>query len=965
MDKYEVLNQIGDGTFGSVAKAVNKKTGQLVAIKKMKQKFYTWEECVKLPEVDVVRRLHRHPNIVKLTEVIRENNELFFVFECMDGDLLGVIKKCKQAQRAEDAASAPAIPYPKIKHYMRQILQSLAFLHKRGYFHRDLKPENLLIRKEGGRDSKKGGRGGGKEEGEEVVKLADFGLVKEIRARPPFTDYVSTRWYRAPELLLQDRAYGAPVDIFAAACIMSELITTRPLFPGSNEVDQLFKIMSVLGSPTDKTWPGGLVLARKIRYTFPSIHGSGLAKVLPSHVPAAAVDLMQQMLQYDPKLRPTAEQCLAHPYFNVGIDESHANAGLAQRLLVGHTFETSPQSAPTGPPDAEAAGGGANGAGAGGVGGAGAGAGDAKRFLTAQQLPTSAVYPSSVSLGGGNHPGAGNTTGLSLQKFYMLPTALGGANSLHGTLTNNLTSTGETHPILGLDSAALGVGGAGTGGSLNGGFGGPSPYKKSASPKLYGHSSKVTSPTQGGRFAALQSSLKSGASSPSKSGANVGGASSPKEQGSTGAAGGSSTLGNSPVSLAKMLASARESIHGIGGGNSSLPSQATGGAGALTTTTTTTTTTAKDPLGVNLEELLQEFSNELNGHLGISAQTVKEYSSPSGGGSGSKLNNKNNTSTGVGGGATTNNNNNNSSPGQQRKASTTFLSKSSPKGSTACHLNPGATGTTASTGTKNNNTTSGGGVGGQQKPQAGGGGRTNSITKTTAASPSSIGEIPLNAIGKEKSGISISALTSTFLSAPSKGTTSTTTNSNTMSSPTGVGRSSGMPTSTSFFGGGKAYGTTELVSSPRQDPITALLQHSRYKSSSFQGSKGGLTSSIHPSPLGAGKGGKTGSGTTTTTTSTSTTLEEKEKSSAKSPSFGGAAQKTLLGGLGDRTGEGSGGTGGVGITGSSISLSPAPGGNTGSGSPSIRAFLARRQQNLGTVGGSTSGKKSPTIMGFT
>ncbi|KAK7198537.1 protein kinase [Novymonas esmeraldas] len=331
MDKYEVLTQIGDGTFGSVAKAVSKKTGQLVAIKKMKQKFYTWEECVKLPEVDVVRRIHGHPNVVKLREVIRENNELFFVFEYMDGDLLGVIKKAKQqgATSGTRSSAAPLIAYSSVRDYMRQMLQALAYVHKRGYFHRDMKPENLLIRKEPG--------------GDEVLKLADFGLVKEIHARPPFTDYVSTRWYRAPELLLQDRFYGAAVDVWAAGCIMAELITTRPLFPGTNEVDQLFKIMSVLGSPTEEVWPGGLRLAKKIRYTFPAVAGTGLPQALPPHIPSSALDLMRQMLAYDPKVRLTAEQCLQHPFFNVGIDECNAPSAAtlsqlafaAKRLLPG------------------------------------------------------------------------------------------------------------------------------------------------------------------------------------------------------------------------------------------------------------------------------------------------------------------------------------------------------------------------------------------------------------------------------------------------------------------------------------------------------------------------------------------------------------------------------------------------------------------------------------------------------
>lgn len=341
MEKYEVLNQIGDGTFGSVAKAVVKSTGQFVAIKKMKQKYYTWDECMRLPEVETVRRIHGHPNIVTLREVIRENNELFLVCEFMDGDLLGVIKKAKQAQKPEEVGVVPAISIPSLKSYMHQILQALAHMHTNRCFHRDLKPENVLVKRD-------------ESTGEEVVKLADFGLVKKTRDRPPYTDYVSTRWYRSPELLLQDRMYSLPVDIWAAGCIMAELVTTKPLFPGSNEVDQLFRIMSVLGSPTEKTWPGGIQLGRKIRYTFPSIQGCGLSSVMPKQLPAQALDLIAQMLAYDPARRPTAQQCLQHPFFSVGIDESNGPSAIAlqqlatasKRLQQLKQQQPSPQSAP-------------------------------------------------------------------------------------------------------------------------------------------------------------------------------------------------------------------------------------------------------------------------------------------------------------------------------------------------------------------------------------------------------------------------------------------------------------------------------------------------------------------------------------------------------------------------------------------------------------------------------------------
>ncbi|CAD2215356.1 protein kinase [Angomonas deanei] len=129
---------------------------------------------------------------------------------------------------------------------------------------------------------------------------------------------------------------------------MCELITTKPLFPGSNEVDQLFKIMNVLGSPTEKIWAGGMSLAKKIRYSFPNVQGCGLAKALPPHIPPAALELIEQMLTYDPKKRPTAEQCLQHPYFNVGIDDGDglSVAAMDQLANAARRLQQSPQSAP-------------------------------------------------------------------------------------------------------------------------------------------------------------------------------------------------------------------------------------------------------------------------------------------------------------------------------------------------------------------------------------------------------------------------------------------------------------------------------------------------------------------------------------------------------------------------------------------------------------------------------------------
>lgn len=164
MNRYTTIKQLGDGTYGSVLLGRSIESGELIAIKKMKRKFYSWEECMNLREVKSLKKLN-HANIVKLKEVIRENDHLYFIFEYMKENLYQLIKERNKL-----------FPESAIRNIMYQILQGLAFIHKHGFFHRDLKPENLLCM------------------GPELVKIADFGLAREIRSRPPYTDYVSTRW---------------------------------------------------------------------------------------------------------------------------------------------------------------------------------------------------------------------------------------------------------------------------------------------------------------------------------------------------------------------------------------------------------------------------------------------------------------------------------------------------------------------------------------------------------------------------------------------------------------------------------------------------------------------------------------------------------------------------------------------------------------------------------------------------
>ncbi|XP_025920062.1 serine/threonine-protein kinase MAK isoform X3 [Apteryx rowi] len=287
MNRYTTMKQLGDGTYGSVLMGKSNESGELVAIKRMKRKFYSWDECMNLREVKSLKKLN-HANIIKLKEVIRENDHLYFVFEYMKENLYQLMKDRNKL-----------FPESVIRNIMYQILQGLAFIHKHGFFHRDMKPENLLCM------------------GPELVKIADFGLARELRSQPPYTDYVSTRWYRAPEVLLRSSIYSSPIDIWAVGSIMAELYMLRPLFPGTSEVDEIFKICQVLGTPKKSDWPEGYHLASAMNFRFPQCVPINLKTLIPN-ASSEAIQLMSDMLNWNPKKRPTASQALKYPYFQVG-----------------------------------------------------------------------------------------------------------------------------------------------------------------------------------------------------------------------------------------------------------------------------------------------------------------------------------------------------------------------------------------------------------------------------------------------------------------------------------------------------------------------------------------------------------------------------------------------------------------------------------------------------------------------
>lgn len=182
------------------------------------------------------------------------------------------------------------------------MLDGLACIHKEGFFHRDMKPENILVTNKN------------------VVKIADFGLAKMSRSAPPFTDYVSTRWYRAPELLLKAEVYTPKVDIFALGCIMAELYLLGPLFAGENEIDQLNKIIAILGTPPQE-WTFAHKQAKTLGIKFAQCEKVHLRTILGS-ASSQGIDLIDKMLMYDPLKRLSASEALKHPYFTLSVKTS-------------------------------------------------------------------------------------------------------------------------------------------------------------------------------------------------------------------------------------------------------------------------------------------------------------------------------------------------------------------------------------------------------------------------------------------------------------------------------------------------------------------------------------------------------------------------------------------------------------------------------------------------------------------
>ena len=286
-NKYEVIGVVGEGAYGIVYKCKNKETGKYVAIKKFKE---VGDELVKKTmkrELKMLQRLH-HPNVVEFQDAFRRKGNLFLVFEFVDKNLLELLQE-------HPNGLDPNL----IRHLIYQLCKSIKYLHEQNIIHRDIKPENLLITDK------------------MESKLCDFGFARLVsETNEKLTDYVATRWYRAPELLLSQGNYGKEVDYWAIGCIMGELVDGNPLFPGENELDQIHCIQKVLGNLTDKQ--------EEMFYNNPIFNGKSLLNVTKPETlekrymgkfSKKAISFMKGLLALDPKKRLNGNTVFKHAYF--------------------------------------------------------------------------------------------------------------------------------------------------------------------------------------------------------------------------------------------------------------------------------------------------------------------------------------------------------------------------------------------------------------------------------------------------------------------------------------------------------------------------------------------------------------------------------------------------------------------------------------------------------------------------
>ncbi|OBT38793.1 Cyclin-dependent kinase catalytic subunit [Pseudogymnoascus verrucosus] len=318
MENYQKLEKIGEGTYGVVYKARDLlHGGRIVALKKIR--LEAEDEGVPstaIREISLLKEMN-DPNIVRLLNIVHaDGHKLYLVMEFLDLDL----KKYMEALPISDGGRGKALPEGSspdlgrlglgdqmVKKFMSQLCEGIRYCHSHRVLHRDLKPQNLLIDRDGN------------------LKLGDFGLARAFGVPlRTYTHEVVTLWYRAPEILLGGRQYSTGVDMWSVGCIFAEMCTRKPLFAGDSEIDEIFKIFRLLGTPTELDWPG-VTSFPDFKSSFPKWGRDLNANLIPG-LDNIGQDLLENMLVYDPAGRISAKQACMHPYFEQG-SAAHSGRG--------------------------------------------------------------------------------------------------------------------------------------------------------------------------------------------------------------------------------------------------------------------------------------------------------------------------------------------------------------------------------------------------------------------------------------------------------------------------------------------------------------------------------------------------------------------------------------------------------------------------------------------------------------
>ncbi|OJD36601.1 cell division control protein 2 [Diplodia corticola] len=316
MENYQKMEKIGEGTYGVVYKArdLTTKDQRIVALKKIR--LEAEDEGVPstaIREISLLKEMN-DPNIVRLLNIVHaDGHKLYLVFEFLDLDL----KKYMEALPTSQGGRGKALPDANMTHpgmgpdiikkFMYQLVGGIRYCHAHRVLHRDLKPQNLLINQDGN------------------LKLADFGLARAFGVPlRTYTHEVVTLWYRAPEILLGGRQYSTGVDMWSVGCIFAEMCTRKPLFPGDSEIDEIFKIFRILGTPAETEWPG-VTSFPDFKPSFPKWNRTDIATMVPG-LDDNGLDLLDALLVYDPAGRISAKQACLHPYFTEGNGSSYLPA---------------------------------------------------------------------------------------------------------------------------------------------------------------------------------------------------------------------------------------------------------------------------------------------------------------------------------------------------------------------------------------------------------------------------------------------------------------------------------------------------------------------------------------------------------------------------------------------------------------------------------------------------------------